>query len=156
MLQNCVVNFVVCITLFDSAVDGFESRRVMVSLVGPRKGEILVVALFGSSGAFETLAAGLLSLSAASPVPGGASGVAIVVASEATALAKTGEFSGAPLTLTAGKAYEYKKVRKRGKGCIYLKAIPRVVRQLGLHWVRSLHPLRSQLASWAAHGSFLE
>jgi hypothetical protein len=79
------VNFVVLVTLFASAVDVFP-RLVVVSFLASTKGAILVVA-FGSTGAFGTLAAGLLS--AASSVVGGALGVVIVVASGATALAET-------------------------------------------------------------------
>jgi hypothetical protein len=97
----------VCETLFASAVDVLASRLGVVSLIGSAKGwETLVVAFFGSSRAFETLAAE--PLSAASPVTGGASGVAIVVASGASALVETCEFSVAPLSLTADTAYTLK------------------------------------------------
>jgi len=81
------------VTLFVSIMDDFP-LLVVLSLIGTIEGPFLVVA-FGSLGAFGTLATGLLS--AASPVPEGASGMATVVASEPFSLAVTCGFSGALL-----------------------------------------------------------
>jgi len=103
----------------------------------------LLVAFFGSSGAFETLAAE--PLSTASPVTGGASGVAIVVASGETALAETCEFSVAPLSLTAETAYAQKYESGWRNRFIYQETIRHAVRYLGL---LSLDRLRSLRSSW--------